>query len=282
MLGSDAHTFHKIGLTTTSPAQRIKEINRDSTYGPFGPWYEIDVRKVRSVTQVESSLHRHLRGKRSLSIPRAREVFEVARDEARAALSIIPESDLADSVPIHKLMVEPDFINYLMALFKNSGLENFRDIQESWTFSLFPKTAGGRFFTLNIDRHEVAFAQPLKDSEFRYFSIVVDESVRRDREFKKKLKPLAGTMSKTPYVSNWGSAISVNFAASFDEAARLFEVTAFRRALVGYWYDALLRMRDLGTRSLHAKHHNYGAVSEIFRHMEQRRRFRLPHNAPTA
>jgi hypothetical protein len=276
VLGSDTHPFHKIGITTTSPAQRVKEINRDSTYGPFGPWYEIDVRKVRNVTEVETSLHRQLQERRSLRIPRAREVFEITKDEARAALSTIPESDLADSVPIQRLMVEPDLIDYLMALFKNSGLENFRDIQESWTFSLFPKTAGGRFFTLNIDRHEVAFAKPVNDSELHYFSIVVDCSVGRDREFKQKLKPLAGAIYRTPYLSNWGNAVSVNFEASFDEASRLFEVTAFRRALVAYWYDALLRMRDLGNRSLHAKHHNYGAVSEIFRHMEQRRRFRLP------
>lgn len=70
VLASDTHPFHKIGLTTTSPAQRVKEINRNSTYGPFGPWYEIDVRKVRNVTDVEISLHRRLKEKRSLSIPR--------------------------------------------------------------------------------------------------------------------------------------------------------------------------------------------------------------------
>lgn len=162
-----------------------------------------------------------------------------------------------------------------MALFKNSGLENFRDIQESWTFSLFPRTAGGRFFTLNIDRHEVAFASPLNGSDLQYFSIVVDASVANDRAFKKKLKPLAGTVRRAPYPSNWGNAVSVNFEANFDQASRISETTAFRRALVAYWYDALLRMRDLGNRSLHAKHHNYGAVSEIFRHMEDRRRFRL-------
>lgn len=276
VLGSDTHPFHKIGLTTTSPAQRIKEINRNSNYAPFGPWYEIDVRKVRNVTEVETSLHRQLQKKRSLLIPNAREVFEINKDEARAALSSIPQSDLADAVPIQKLVIEPDFIDFLMALFKNSGLENFRDIQESWTFSLFPKTAGGRFFTLNIDRHEVAFAQRIADSDIHNFSVVVDGSVGRDRDFKQKLKPLAGAIYRAPYPSNWGNAVSVSFQASFDHASRLFEVTAFRRALVAYWYDALLRMRDLGSRSLHAKHHNYGAVSEIFRHMEQRRRFRLP------
>jgi hypothetical protein len=58
VLGSDTHAFHKIGLTTTSPAQRVREINRDATYGPFGPWREIDVRKVRNVIEVETSLHR--------------------------------------------------------------------------------------------------------------------------------------------------------------------------------------------------------------------------------
>jgi hypothetical protein len=277
VLASDTHPFHKIGLTTTSPTQRVREINRDLTYGPFGPWYEIDVRKVRNVTAVETSIHRQLKTRRSLHIPSAREVFEISRDEARAALSTIPEADLADAVPIQRLKVEPDFIDYLIALFKNSGLENFRDIQESWTFSLFPKTAGGRFFTLNIDRHEVAFSKPVNDTKVNYFSIVVDGSVTRDRELKQKLKPLAGSMRHDPYPSNWGNAVSVTFNASFDEASRLFEVTAFRRALIAYWYDALLRMRDRKSRSLHAKRHNYGAVSEIFRHMEQRRRFRSPY-----
>ncbi len=177
-------------------------------------------------------------------------------------------------MPIHKLAVEPDYLDYLMSLFQNSGLENFRDIQESWTFSLFPSTSGGRFFTLNIDRHEVAYAQPIRGSEHQFFSIVVDATIRKDREFKGLLRPYAGSIRSTPYVSNWGNAVSVGFEASFDEAIRLFQATAFRRALLAYWYDALLRMRDRGARSLFARFHNYDAVSEIFRHMDERKKFR--------
>ena len=276
VLGSETHPAHKIGLTTTSPAQRIKEINRDSIYGPYGPWYELDVRKVRNVNAVETSLHRLLNKKRSLRVPRAREVFEITRDEARAALFSIPEAEFTDSVPIQKLLIEPDFLDFLMALFRCSGLENFRDTQESWTFSLYPSTGGGRDFTLNIDRHEVAYAASTDDPKLQVFSIVVDSSIAASREFRRSVKHLCTDISNAPYQSNWGNAAVVGLVAPFDEAARLLVSSVFRRALVAYWYDALLRMRDQDTRSLHAKRHNYGAVSEVFRHMEERRRFRLP------
>ncbi|SHF04291.1 T5orf172 domain-containing protein [Litoreibacter ascidiaceicola] len=274
-LYSEAAPLHKIGLTTTSPAQRIREINHSVNYGPFGPWKELDVRRVRDTSKVEAALHRRLAAKKSNDIPNTRELFHLSRDEARAALDSIPDSDLSEAVPIHNLRVEPDFLEYLMLLFQNSGLENFRDIQESWTFSLFPSTNGLRFFTLNIDRHEVAFSIPLENGVHQHV-LVVDKLIRRDKAFMRQLKAMGAIVRTSPYASNWGDAVLINIEATFIDASNLLDSTTFRRAILAYWYDALLRMKEKGTRSLHARHHNYDAVSEVFRHMEERKRFRAP------
>jgi len=274
-LTSEAVPLCKIGLTTTSPAQRIREINQSANYGPHGPWKELDVRRVRDVANVEKALHLRLAEQKSNDIPKTRELFRLSREEARAALDSIPAAELTEAVPIHELRIAPDFLDYLMALFQQSGLENFRSLQESWTFSLFPSTAGGRFFTLNIDQHEVAFSQPSPNGgDLVLHRVVVDEMVRRDRTFRRMLRQFGGRISRVGYRSNWGAAVAVDFEVPFGSALSLFEHTAFRRALIAYWYDALLRMQSSQSRSLFARFHNYDAVSEIFRHMEERRRFR--------
>ena len=278
-LRTDAIPCVKIGLTTTSPAQRISEINASPNYGPHGPWYQIDVRVVRDVATVETALHRQLADRRSTDFPNTRELFNISPQEARAALDGIPDTMLAEKVPIDKLRLRPDFMAYLLELFRISGLSNFRDLQEAWTFTLFPSTAGGRFFTLNIDRHEVAFSHPLVDCDERVQNaIVVDAMVKSDRTVRTWLKRNDGRIRRTPYTSSWGNSVVLDFQTSFDESLGLMEITGFRRALVAYWYEALLRMRDKGTRSLFARFHNYDATSEIFRHLSERNRFlsRLP------
>ena len=265
----------KIGLTTTSPKQRIKEINSSHNYGPLGPWLQLDIRQVKDTRGIETSLHRRLKSYHHKAVPTANELFEISPQDARDALQAIPVSDLLAPLPVNRLNLEPAFVSYLLTVFKNSGLENFRDIQESWTFSLFPSTAGGRYFTLNIDKHEVAFSAPFKeDTPFVYHQIVVDHMVLKDRDVKKWLRKHEGYIERTPYVSNWGNSVSVTFEATFEEACTLFEITGFRRALIAYWYEALLRMQDKGTRSFFARLHNYDATSEILRHMAEAKAFR--------
>jgi hypothetical protein len=269
--------FVKIGLTRTSPAQRIREVNASKTYGPLGKWMQIDVRVVRNVSLCERALHIKYRERLVRDDPAMRELFHLTPEEAREALSSIPEVQLARDVPVNRLRVRPDFMHYLMGIFRTSGLETFRDLQESWTFSLFPSTGGGRFFTLNIDRHEVAFSFPVKDrDDVAGHCVVVDEMVARDKEAMNWLKKVDGWMKPTPYASNWGQSVALHFEASFDQAAGLSQISGFRRALVAYWYDALLRMRDGKKRSLFARFHDYDAVSEVFRHLEETDRFVSP------
>jgi hypothetical protein len=272
-LASSDTPFVKIGLTTTSPAQRIREINNSQNYGPLGPWWQVDVRVVRDVAKIERILHRQLADRRA-EIANTRELFSISPAEARALLGTIPAAELDRPVPVDQLRLRPDFMAYLLNLFRTSGLENFRDIQESWTFSLFPSTSGGRYFTLNIDRHEVAYSQPIRgEEELVLHALVVDRMILRDRQMKTWLRGFNGVSSLAPYSSSWGNAAKLQFEAKFDDCLGLFENTTLRRALLAYWYDALLRMRDRGARSLFARFHDYNATSEIFRHLEERDRF---------
>ena len=49
------------------------------------------------------------------------------------------------------------------------------------------------------------------------------------------------------------------------DAAGVFDLPLMRRALVAYWYDSLLSMRDRGARSIQARFHNHNAVQELLR-----------------
>ncbi|MEJ6397604.1 GIY-YIG nuclease family protein [Yoonia sp. 208BN28-4] len=265
----------KIGKTTNPPFVRIRQLNTDVIYGPLGPWSQLDIRQVKDVTAIETALHRRLADRTVTEIIGQRELFRITPQEARYALAAIPTADLNAPAPLNKLALQPDFMSYLMALFQNSGLENFRDLQESWTFTLFPSTAGGRYFTINIDRHEVAYSAPFRDTqEFAFHSIVVDQMVKKDPEVRSWLKSNYGRIRKTPYASSWGNSVVVQFETSFDESLSLFQITGFRRAMIAYWYEALLRMQERQTRSFFARFHNYNATSEIFRHLKEVREFR--------
>ncbi|MDG1470538.1 MAG: GIY-YIG nuclease family protein [Ascidiaceihabitans sp.] len=274
-LRSDTCDFIKIGLTSTSPFQRVNELNHSINYGPLGPWQQLDIRQVKDVRSIETALHRRLQAKRVTTIAGAQELFAISPAEARAAFADIPDADLLLPVPVNRLNLDTNFVAYLMALFQNSGLENFRDLQESWTFSLFPSTNGGRYFTLNIDRHEVAFCMPIPgEPDIVHHSIIVDQMIAQDREFKNWLRDLGGWTEPVPHPSNWGNARKITLQATFEECLGLFANTGFRRALIAYWYEALLRMQERGTRSFFARFHNYDATSEIFRHLRETKNFR--------
>lgn len=274
-LRSDNTPYVKIGLTTTSPFQRIREINGDVVYGALGPWQQLHLKQVRDTRTIETTLHRRLADKRITTIESARELFSISSQEARDQLDAIPDADLAAPTPVNNLRLNPDFIAYLISLFQYSGLGNYRHLQEAWTFSLFPSTGGGRYFTINIDRHEVACSKPIAhDAGLVHHAITVDQMAMRDPELKKWLKGVGGRIQKSQYTSNWGNASEISFQCNFDSTLGLFALTGFRRALIAYWYEALLRMQDRGTKSLFARFHNYDAVSEIFRHLNETQTFR--------
>ena len=152
------------------------------------------------------------------------------------------------------------------------------DQQEAWTFSLYPSTSGGRYFTLNIGKHEVAYSQAVYDKNKTqvgtYHMIFVDKLVGRDRSFKKYLRSKTGRISWfNHYISALPHGRSVLFYGKFDDVIGIFDQPTLRRGMAAYWYDALLGLRDRGSRSLFAKSHNHSAVTHIMDQLRQERAF---------
>ena len=165
-----------------------------------------------------------------------------------------------------------DLRSYLSGLFQASGLENFYDIQGAWTLSHYPSTNGGRYFTLSIDRHEVAFSTLPKAGEEPMHFLISDALVRKYWGTRRWLWAHKGRIRRSGYASGKERAVAMSWIGPMAEAVGVFDQPGVRRALVAYWYDMLLPMRDRGTRSLHARRHNHNAVSELFAHMREQRR----------
>ena len=72
---------------------------------------------------------------------------------------------------------DTSFSSYIINLFKFTGLLNWLNIQGAWTFVLFPSTAGGRYFTINIGPHEVAFSSLGSKSFPQLNMILVDRLI---------------------------------------------------------------------------------------------------------
>lgn len=277
-LQSDNCDCLKIGRTDTAPGQRLTQINSSANYGPLGPWRQITSIKVADTSTVERSIHQQLTSFRSTAYPRCSELFSLTPEAVRHALAKVPQSYRPDGVKIAKLDVDQPFLNYLLRMFEVTGLENFMDQQEAWTFSLYPSTNGGRYFTLNIGKHEVAFSTPLVNNDGSpnkiEHMIYCDSLVLRDPEFLQFLASRNGEVTDSiTYSSGLENGVSVYFEGNFDEVVGVFDQPTLRRGVAAYWYDALLGLRDRGSRSFFARFHNHSAVTAIMDHLRKKRAF---------
>ncbi len=57
--------------------------------------------------------------------------------------------------------------------------------------------------------------------------------------------------------------ISVNFKADFTGARSFLKLNGVRRALIAYWTEALVSLKERNASSIYAKNHNWNAVAEI-------------------
>jgi hypothetical protein len=113
--------------------------------------------------------------------PMSKELFQVMPQIARARLEKLGPGQILNKPKIDRMFQDEEFAEFLSRLFSFTGILNWIDIQGAWTFTLFPSTSGGRYYTLNIGRHEVAFATlPALNlaSERGYHSIVMDLLIR--------------------------------------------------------------------------------------------------------
>jgi hypothetical protein len=264
VLVSPKSEFVKIGGTDFPPNKRIREINAALPYRDFGPWHLLDFRQVTDWRKVEYHMHYIFRGYLVSEIAGQRELFRVAPQRVSAALGALDPELIVRQPTVDRMFQDTEFSNYILKLFAFTGLLNWLDIQGSWTFVLFPQTAGGRYFTLNIGRHEVAYSGLPKHSEIAsWHSIVMDRLIYDFTATRVWVRRHGGEFEDDSYASALPRSVSVHFKAGLDGAMEFLKLDGVRRALIAYWAEALIGMKERGSSSLYARYHNWNAVAEI-------------------
>ena len=266
ILTSANSEFIKIGGTDFAPMKRIREINSTEPYRSLGPWSLHDFREVSDWRAVEYGMHYAFRSKLSRSPSNQKELFRLAPRAASAHLCRLEPETLIRKPILDRTFQDEDFGKFLDHLFAFTGLLSWLDVQGAWSFVLFPSTAGGRYYTINIGRHEVAFAA-LPDSIDQpfYHSIVMDRLIRDFPKVKAWIRRRNGKLREGVYTSAMPRATSVGFFGDFEDASEFLRLDGVRRALIAYWTEALIRLKERGVTSAFSRHHNWNAVAELRR-----------------
>jgi hypothetical protein len=260
--------YIKIGRTERPISERLRGINGGEAYAPHGPWELSDFVHVTDCTVVESAVHRHFRDRNAL-VEGTKELFRVAPHEAREQIRLISAPLRVDFQRTDQLFHNPHVRLFLYRLFQLSGLYGNLDIQGAWTLSVLPQTNGGRWFTLNIGPHEVAFSTRTPvDGKFSHY-LVLDRLILEYPETILWLGKCGGDVRPAEYkVAE--RAVLVNFDEDFAKAERFFARPGVRRALVAYWADALADLRERNAKSVYARYHSYDAVSQLLEYKRER------------
>ena len=270
LLSSPNSDFIKIGGTAKALRERLRGINNGSTYSMHGPWEVSDFLHVTDWRLVEAQLHTHFRKQHVKHIANTRELFAVPAHEARKQFARVAPSLRIGHEQTTKLFKRRDLSLYLFRLFQLAGLFGNLDIQGAWTLSLFTQTVGGRFFTINLGRHEVAFS-PLSSADEGWHFLVVDQLIKDFPKVAKWLRERGGGIENANY-ANARRAVRLSFRSTFADAEKLFAVDGIRRALIAYWADGLADLRERDARSRYARYHNYDAVYGLVEHARARQR----------
>ncbi|MCZ7625011.1 MAG: GIY-YIG nuclease family protein [Candidatus Methylomirabilis sp.] len=254
----------KIGGTDHAPMKRLREINASEPYRSLGPWTLCDFREVKDWRSVEYDMHYAFRSKQALTPLGQKELFRIAPQVARARLDALNPEQIVSKPKIDRLFQHEEFAQFLTHLFSFTGILNWIDIQGAWTFTLFPATAGGRYYTVNIGRHEVAFAAlPAQAGEHGYHSIVMDHLIRDFPKVRKWVEKHQGGLRNDVYASALPRSVSVAFKGSFDDAQEFLLLDGVRRALLAYWSEGLTLLKERGVGSVYSRYHNWNAVAEL-------------------
>jgi hypothetical protein len=214
-------------------------------------------------------MHRHFSKRNVREIAGTRELFAVPPHEARTRLRLTDAALRVEHEKTDKIFKNRNLGLYLFKLFQLSGLYGSLDIQGAWTLSLLPKTNGGRWFTLNIGPHEVAFStfKPI-DGKFEHY-LVLDRLILDYPETIIWIGKNDGDVQEAPYASA-DRAVIISFRQDFANAERIFALPGVRRALIAYWAEALADLRERKTNSVYARYHSYDAVAELIEYKHAR------------
>ena len=265
VLTSPQSPFIKIGGTTHAPLKRIRVINACEPYKSLGPWTLHDFRQVTDWRSVEYRVHYALRSKLVQTIPGQKELFQAAASEVSAYLAGLDTSLIIKKPQIDRLFQETELANFVEKLFRTAALLNWLDLQGGWTFSLFPSTSGGRYYTLNIGRHEVAFSAVANKDRPLTHMIYMDQLVQDFDEPCAWLMAHDGSFSNDGYASCKEHSTAAMFSGSFDEATEFLDLPGVRRAILAYWSESLVEMQERGNLSIFARYHHWNAVAELHR-----------------
>ena len=268
ILTSPQTNFIKIGGTDYPPIKRIKEINNTEPYKSLGPWSLADFRQVIDWRAVEHNLHYTFRSHLDTSIENQNELFHVSLFEASKTLELIDPSNIINKPKVDRLFQDMDFLAYLVKLFKFTGLMNWIDIQGAWTFVLFPSTAGGRYFTINIGPHEVAFCTLPKKAVPQQNMILVDRLIFDFGNAINWVSKNNGSIMVDQYSRALPRSTSIIFEGGFPEVNEFLMLDGVRRALIAYWSEALIMMKENEVMSTYSKNHNWNAIARIYQIIE--------------
>jgi hypothetical protein len=263
VLASPVCEFVKIGGTDHPPLKRIKEINSCEPYKSRGPWSLHDFRQVADWRKVEYALHYTFRSKLVKSIAGQKELFAVSPVEASKQLEQIDDSLVLKKPKIDRMFQDQEFSSFLAKLFRFTGILNWLDFQGAWTLSLFPATNGGRYYTLNIGSHEVAFATAPSSGQLPVQMIHMDRLVHDFKEVLSWVKNRSGDLRDDNYATGLYRSTSVFFKGDFYAALDFLKLNGVRRAIIAYWTEALMELQEKGSISVYSKHHNWNAVAEL-------------------
>jgi hypothetical protein len=265
ILVSPKTKYIKIGGTDFPPLKRIKEINLTEPYKSLGPWTLGDFRQVNDWRKVEYNLHYTFRSKKIENIDGQKELFELSLQEASLKLNELDPKEIINKPKIDRMFQDEQLFQYLMKLFKFTGLMNWLDIQGAWTFVLFPGTNGGRYFTINIGPHEVAFSTLKKKSAESVHMILMDKLILDFENVKNWLKNHNGDIKEEAYDKALPRSVSIFFSGNLNVALEFMELDGIRRAIIAYWMESLIILKEKEVLSSYAKYHNYNAIAELNR-----------------
>ena len=264
ILTSPKTEFVKIGGTDFPPLKRIREINAASPYRELGPWQLSDFKQVTDWRKVEAFLHYAFRSLLVSEVLGAKELFRIAPQLVSAKLNDLDPALIVKRPKIDRMFQDSDFANFILRLFAFTGLLNWLDIQGAWTFVLFPATGWGRYFTINIGPHEVAYSSlPRADTGKPSHAIVMDRLIYDFPEVRSWVEARNGGFQEDVYVSSLPRSVSVHFVADFDEALAFLQLDGVRRALIAYWAEGLTGLKERGALTMFSRFHNWNAVAEI-------------------
>ena len=270
ILVSPNSSYIKIGGTEKPIRQRLRAINGTASYADHGPWELSDFLHVTDWRLVESGLHRHFQKEQIRDVDGTRELFKVPPHDARERLRLTDPALRVGRERTEQIFKYPDLELFLYKLFQLSGLFGNLDIQGAWTPNILPRTAGGRWFTLNIGPHEVAFSgRKAVDNKYWHY-LILDRLILDYPDTIMWIGRHDGEAYEAPYQTARERALTINFLADFAEAEKVFNLPGVRRALGAYWSESLADLRERNVKSVFARYHSYDAVSELLEYKRAR------------